>query len=91
MPRHVVDAGFANVRDFWTPWCVALDGGVIAAVAFAARLGARGAEVGVHTFPDWRSRGPAAAVMAKWTYHPELASRELFIFTLHATAVCISD
>jgi RimJ/RimL family protein N-acetyltransferase len=81
LPRHLVDAGFAGIRDFWTPWCVALDGGVIAAMAFAARLGVRGAEVGVYTFPDWRSRGLAAAVTAKWTCHPELAGRELFYST----------
>lgn len=86
LPRHLVDAGFANMRDFWTPWCVALDGGVIAAMAFAARLGARGAEVGVYTFPDWRSRGLAAAVTAMWTCHPELASRELFYSTTVANA-----
>lgn len=81
LPRHLADAGFTSIRDFWTPWCVALDGGMIAAVAFTARLGARGAEVGVYTFPDWRSRGLAAAVTAKWTCHPELASRELFYST----------
>ena len=86
LPRHLVDAGFANIRDFWTPWCIALDAGVIAAVAFAARLGSRGAEIGVYTFPDWRSRGLAAAVTAKWTCHPELASRELFYSTTVANA-----
>jgi RimJ/RimL family protein N-acetyltransferase len=81
LPRHLVDAGFANIHDFWAPWCVALEGGVIATMAFAARLGSRGAEVGVYTFPGWRSRGLAAAVTAKWTCHPELANRELFYST----------
>ena len=86
LPRHLVDAGFANFRDFWAPWCVALDGDAIAAVAFAARLGERGAEVGVYTFADWRSRGLAAAVTAKWSCHSELASRELFYSTTVANA-----
>jgi hypothetical protein len=81
LPRHLIDAGFASVRDFWPPWCIALDGNTIAAMAFTARLGASGAEVGVYTFPDWRSRGLASAVTAKWTRHPELASRELFYST----------
>jgi hypothetical protein len=88
LPRHLVDAGFADVSRFWPPWCIALDGGAIAAMAFAARLGARGAEVGVYTFPGWRSRGLAAAVTAKWTCHPEIASRELFY---SATAANVSS
>lgn len=78
LPRHLIDAGFANVRDFWAPWCVAIDGDAIAAMAFAARLGERGAEVGVYTFPGWRSRGLAAAVTTRWSLLPELAGRELF-------------
>lgn len=78
LPPHLIDAGFAKIRDFWPPWCVAIKGEVIAAMAFAARLGERGAEVGVYTFPGWRSRGLAAAVTAKWSSLPELAGRELF-------------
>jgi hypothetical protein len=81
LPQHLVDAGFARIRDFWAPWCVALDADAIAAMAFAARLGERGAEAGVYTFRGWRSRGLAAAVTAKWSSHPELASRELFYST----------
>jgi hypothetical protein len=38
LPRHLVDAGFANIRNFWTPWCAALDGGVIAAMALRRAL-----------------------------------------------------
>jgi hypothetical protein len=86
LPQHLVDAGFASIRDFWAPWCIALDGDAIAAMAFAARFGERGAEVGVYTFPRWRSRGLAAAVTAKWSCHPELASRELFYSTTVANA-----
>jgi predicted GNAT family acetyltransferase len=54
---------------------------VIASIAFAARLGAGGAEVGVYTFPGWRSKGLAAAVTAKWSAHPDLEERELFYST----------
>jgi GNAT acetyltransferase len=84
LPHHLIDAGFTKVCDFWAPWCVALDGGAIAAMAFAARLGERGAEVGVYTFPGWRSRGLAAAVTAKWSSLPELTGRELF-YSVSAT------
>ena len=86
LPRHLIDAGFGSVRDFWAPWCVLLDGNVIAAIAFAARLGERGAEVGVYTFPGWRSRGLAAAATAKWSSLPELAGRELFYSTMVTNA-----
>jgi hypothetical protein len=78
LPRCLTDAGFTSVRDLWAPWCVAVEGEAIAAMAFAARLGEGGAEVGVYTFPGWRSRGFAAAVTAKWSSLPELAGRELF-------------
>ncbi|MGB6537230.1 MAG: GNAT family N-acetyltransferase [Xanthobacteraceae bacterium] len=78
LPRHLIDAGFVSVCDFWPPWCVALDGDAIAAFAFAARLGLRGAEIGVYTFPGWRSRGLAATVTAKWSSLPVLSGRELF-------------
>ena len=37
-PPHMVDAGFVSVEDFWPPWCVALQDGVIASIAFAARM-----------------------------------------------------
>jgi hypothetical protein len=78
MPQHLIAARFVSARDFWEPWCVVLDGGAIAATAFAARLGTRGAEAGVYTFPGWRSRGLAAGVTAKWASLPELAGRDLF-------------
>lgn len=80
-PRALLDAGFKGVDDFWTPWCVALDGGEIAATAFAARLGALGAEVGVYTFQGFRGRGLAAAVTARWSSLAGLAGRRLFYST----------
>ncbi len=78
MPKHLVGAGFVSLHDFWAPWCVVMDKQTIAALAFAARLGAQGAEVGVYTFPGWRSQGFAAAVTAKWSSLPDLAGLELF-------------
>ncbi len=81
MPDYIVDAGFKDTRDFWEPWCVALDGADIASIAFAARLGAIGAEVGVYTFPKYRGRGFAAAVTAGWASLESLNQRALFYST----------
>jgi hypothetical protein len=78
MPDHLVGMGFGDVGEFWPPWCVARLGGEIAAIAFAARLGPRGAALGLVTFPQFRSRGLGAAVTAAWTRHPALAGRQLF-------------
>jgi hypothetical protein len=82
MPPLLVEAGFVGLDDFWAPWCVALVEGEIAAMAFAARLGEGGAEIGVYTFPPYRGRGLAAAVTARWSGLPELAGRMLFYSTL---------
>jgi acetyltransferase (GNAT) family protein len=81
MPDYMQTAGFKGVGDFWEPWCVALDNGEIAAMAFAARLGASGAELGVYTFPKYRSRGLAAAVTAAWSSMPSLNQHALFYST----------
>lgn len=82
MPPHLVEAGFVGLEDFWKPWCAALVEGEIAAMAFAARLGEQGAEIGVYTFTAWRRRGLAAAVTARWASLPGLAGRLLFYSTL---------
>ena len=81
MPQHLLDAGFLGAGDFWEPWRVALEGDTIAAMAFAARIGPRGAEIGVYTFPGFRGRGLAAAVTAAWSSLAELADRPLFYST----------
>ena len=81
MPGYMVAAGFKTIADFWEPWCVALDAGEIASMCFAARLGAKGAEAGVYTFPQYRSRGLAAAVTASWSSMPALNDRALFYST----------
>lgn len=81
MPRRLVDAGFLDVGDLWPPWCAAVEGGEIAAVAFAARLGAFAAEVGVYTFDGFRGRGLAAAVTARWSSLASLGERRLLYST----------
>ena len=78
MPQPMIDAGFLTVADLWKPWCIALEGDAVASIAFAARLGAQGAAIGVYTFPGHRGRGHAAAVTAAWSQLPELESRILF-------------
>jgi hypothetical protein len=77
-PPALVDAGFLSGSDFWPPWCAALVGGEIAAVAFAARLSSLAAEVGVYTFAGYRGQGLAAAVTARWSSLAGLADRRLF-------------
>jgi RimJ/RimL family protein N-acetyltransferase len=84
MPQALAEAGFVGVGDFWAPWCVAFEGDQIAAMAFAARTGRRGASIGVYAFPRFRGRGLAAAVTADWANHPGLAGRALFYSALSA-------
>lgn len=81
MPQSMLDAGFKGVRDLWKPWCVAIEGEEIASIAFAARIGDRGAEIGVYTFPPFRARRFAAAVTANWSSIPCLSRRALFYST----------
>jgi len=81
LPQPMLAAGFKGVGDFWEPWCVAVEREEIAAIAFAARLGHSGAEVGVYTFPNFRARGFAAAVTASWSSMPSLVGRALFYST----------
>ena len=50
-------------------------------MAFAARLGVSGAELGVYTFPKYRGRGLAAAVTAAWSSMPSLNQHALFYST----------
>jgi hypothetical protein len=81
LPRYMMDAGFKSVGDFWEPWCVAMEGEEIASIAFAARIAAKGAEIGVYTFPKFRARGFAAAVTASWSSMATLGDRALFYST----------
>jgi len=86
LKRHGLPAawramGFADVSHFWEPWCVAMVRGDIAAIAFAARLGESGAEIGVATLPAFRGRKLAPAVTAGWSSLPQLVTRALFYST----------
>ncbi|MBI5946515.1 MAG: GNAT family N-acetyltransferase [Chloroflexi bacterium] len=78
MPPALVEMGFADAGEFWPPWCVALDGGEVASIAFAARLGPLAAETGVATVSAFRGRGFAAAATAGWASLPALRGRTLF-------------
>jgi hypothetical protein len=78
MPPHLIEAGFLTTGDLWEPWCAAIEGGEIAALAFAARTGVEGLEVGVYTFPGFRGRGLAAGVTAAWSRLPHLTGKTLF-------------
>ena len=81
LPKSLVHAGFLSLGDFWWPWCVAMQGHDIAAMAFTPRLGDTGAEIGVFTFPAYRSRGFAAAVTAGWSSLASLQGRDLIYST----------
>jgi RimJ/RimL family protein N-acetyltransferase len=78
MPEAFAAMGFGDARDLWPPWCIALEGDAVAAIAFAARLSPLAAEVGVATAPAFRRRGLAAAAAAEWASLPELDDRTLF-------------
>ena len=81
MPPDLVEMGFRDVSDLWAPWCLALHDGQIASLAFAARLAAGGAELGLATLPGFRGLGLAAAATAGWSALPSLADRTLFYST----------
>ncbi len=81
MPESLVALGFKDVGELWAPWCAVLVEGEVASLGFAARLGDRGADIGVITVPAFRGRGLAAAVTAVWATLPELESRRLFYST----------
>ncbi len=81
MPPDLVAMGFRNASDLWAPWCLALQDGQIASLAFAARLGGGGAELGLATLPAFRGRGLAAAATAGWSALPSLVDRTLFYST----------
>lgn len=84
MPGHLAEIGFADISDLWAPWRLVMADGQIAALAFAARLTAVGAELGLATAPAFRGRGLAAAATAAWSAHPALGKRTLFYSTAQA-------
>jgi hypothetical protein len=81
LPLALTDAGFLAVDDLWWPWCAVLEDGRIAALAFATRLTAASAEIGVYAFPQHRRRGCATAATATWSSLAALADRTLIYAT----------
>jgi hypothetical protein len=81
VPAGLAEMGFVDVSAFWDPWCVAMQHGEVASVAFAARLSETGAGLGLATSPGLRGRGYAAAATAGWARMPALRSRALFYST----------
>src|SRR5215472_23845 len=77
VPEGLREIGFKDDKEFWEPWCIAFDGSEMASVAFAARLGEKGAAAGVATVKAFRGRGHAAAATASWTWHPGLQGMTL--------------
>jgi Acetyltransferase (GNAT) domain len=76
IPNGLAEMGFSG--DFWEPWCVALEQGEVASVAFAARLSETGACLGLATSPELRGKGYGAAATAGWARMLALRSRALF-------------
>ena len=81
MPPALLGMGFVDTGELWPPWCLALDEGEIAALAFTPCSGTRGAEVGVASVPAVRGQGFAAAAVAGWAGHPAFVGRSLFYST----------
>jgi hypothetical protein len=81
MPAAMIALGFVDLGEFWEPWCVSLEGGEIASIAFTPGMGEVSSEVGVATVPAFRGRGHAAAAVAGWAGHPALVGRTLFYST----------
>ena len=81
LPPGIVSQGFTDLSHFWPPWCVAMAGEEIASIAFAARIDAAAACIGVATVPVFRGRGFACAVTAAWSALPALRDRVLFYST----------
>jgi hypothetical protein len=81
LPPGIVAQGFTDLSHFWPPWCVVMEGNEIASIAFAARIDAHAACIGVATVPAFRGRGLACAVTAAWSALPALAGHALFYST----------
>jgi hypothetical protein len=81
LPPGIVTQGFTDLSHFWPPWCVAMAGDEIVSIAFAARIDAAAACIGVATVPAFRGRGHACAVTAAWSALPALRDRVLFYST----------
>ena len=81
IPETWYKLGFRDVADLWTPWCAAVVDGEVASLAFSARLGDAGAELGLVTAMPFRGRGLAAAATAGWSRLLSLSGHTLFYST----------
>ncbi len=81
MPPPLLAMKIREVADLWPPYCLILQDGEIASMAFASRLGRRGVELGLETLPPYRGRGLAVQAVIGWSGHPALADRTLFYST----------
>lgn len=81
MPPALAAMKIREVADLWPPYCLVLQNGEIASMAFASRLGVRGVELGLETLSPYRGRGLAAHAVTGWSGHPALADRTLFYST----------
>ncbi|WP_293403112.1 GNAT family N-acetyltransferase [Phenylobacterium sp.] len=81
MPPDLLALNFRSVADLWPPYCLVIAEGRIAALAFTARLGAHGAELGLATLPAFRGRGLAAQAVSGWSALPDLRELTLFYST----------
>jgi len=81
MPPDLLELNFRTVADLWPPYCLVIEAGRIAALAFTARRGANGAELGLITLPAYRGRGLAAQAVAGWSALPDLRDLTLFYST----------
>lgn len=78
MPENLVALRMRVPEDLWAPWVMLMVDGEVAATAFAARISADGAELGLATVPKFRGRGLARLATAAWSNLPELETRRLF-------------
>ncbi len=81
VPENLVELGFHQATDFWTPWCGVIVDDEVASLAFAARLADTGAELGLVTGKAFRGQGFAATATAGLSQLPSLRSRMLFYST----------
>jgi hypothetical protein len=81
MPPDLLALNFREETDLWPPYCLVIEDGRIAVMAFTARLGPRGAELGLVTLPDFRGRDLAGQAVAGWSALPDLRDLTLFYST----------
>jgi len=78
IPEGLKSMGFRTPSDIWSPLCIGLHEGKIAAIGETVRIGKKGVEVGVDTVPDLRGRGFGAAATAGWALHPDIKKHVRF-------------